>query len=769
MDSAAYLGIDLGSTTLKAVLLSADGQVLDSLYRRAQARADAGLECAGACQACGRCNLGAVAKIMDDFLAQTCITRDDIARTVITGSQVVDDLARFVHFDAAVSEVSAHITAATHYHPGCRAVLDVGGQDSKAMLYDDDMSIWVSKMSGVCAAGTGAFLDSVAVRLNVPVEDMARQANHDSTLNLSSVCAVLSATSVNKFKNRYPLGDVIAAACRAQARTIVSGVGDLFLDYDGAIVFQGGVASNRAVAYYLQVILGNHVLIPERNQLMGALGAAYIARDGSASPPAKVLEDAVAPEVGCEEITPEPPQIIALSTDRRSAHRLLNSLDALLVDAPPRRKPDVPPPHSVPYSVPPARRSVAMRTRLTRQEFLANSNAPLVWRNLFFPAEILNALGVRMLTMETYAALRARNAKKLRSLFDRAARKGFASETCSFLRVLEGDDQLPKPDFVVGTSAPCQQGERILGDLARDLGCLDRYHLLHTPIHQDARSVETIAAGLEAAVAHLERALGIRMDAGRLQEACVLSNAAREYAIQCNQLRLTSPPLIRGSEAILFANIFSQLWGKKELVDLQRTLLEELSQARQSVPQEIGVEDTHRLVWLHLPPFYSSRLMDFVEQTCQAPVVFEEVNFVGWSPLDPNDPYRSLAQKLLTVGFLDPEFRASQIRQCAPDARVTGFVLYNHMFGRCSMADSCFAKRLRSELKKINMPLLVLDGDCLDETIDPCSTNTKVRAFIEALNVRKYGSLFGQANGVRAQSARPPVPDFRLQTASRSA
>ena len=72
---------------------------------------------------------------------------------------------------------------------------------------------------------------------------------------------------------------MVAAACRAQARTIVSGVGSLFLDYEGAIVFQGGVASNRAVAHYLQTITGNRILIPEFSQVMGALGAAQVARD----------------------------------------------------------------------------------------------------------------------------------------------------------------------------------------------------------------------------------------------------------------------------------------------------------------------------------------------------------------------------------------------------------------------------------------------------------------------------------------------------------
>ncbi len=476
MNRPLFLGIDLGSTTLKAALLSVNGDLIHSLYERTQPQSPLGSECSGTCLACGKCNLGAVAKTLDGFLADAEVNRDDVAQTIATGSQVVEELLRFVYFDGSVSEVSAHIAAATHDYPDCRAVLDVGGQDSKAMLFDEDMQIWVSKMSGLCAAGTGAFLDSVAAKLNVPVEQLDRHVDYDSSLQLSSVCAVLSATSVNKFKNRHPLGAVIAAACRAQARTIISGVGDLLLNYEGPIVFQGGVASNRAVAHYLEAITGNRILIPERNAVMGALGAARIARD-----------------------TWQRGVVSSLGAGRRRA------------------------PHGPSRRIAPQnffgsfKKSVAARTHLTRREFLSNRDAPLVWRNLFFPAEILNALGVRMLTLETYAALRARNGKALRTMFDRAARKGFAAETCSFLRVLEGDDRLPKPDFVVGTSEPCQQGERVFADLVRDLGCPDRYHLLHTPIRQDQSSIESIAAGLEASVAHLERSLGIKLDPGRAQ------------------------------------------------------------------------------------------------------------------------------------------------------------------------------------------------------------------------------------------------------------
>ena len=770
MGRELFLGVDVGSTTLKAVVLDVDGTIVHTLYRRTKAQPQAAQACVGACQICGKCNLGAVSKTLGESLEAAGIARADVARTAVTGSQVVDDFSRFVHYDLFVSEVSAHVAGARHFYPDCRAVLDVGGQDSKAMRFNARMQMWTSKMSGICAAGTGAFLDAVAAKLNVPVEEMAGHVDYGSTLQVSSVCAVLSATSVNKFKNRYPLGAVIAAACRAQARTIVSGVGELFQDYEGEIIFQGGVASNRAVAEFLGQITGNRILVPEVHQVMGALGAARIARDAALLGHEFIERDKLTCEAQYDEPAPSGAEAARSEADRVSAGTFNDGRRAVCLEADRPSAPASVGLQEAPVSLGPWRRtngsakgrrngssngdrprraarpvreSAAMRTRLTRREFFAKGSAPLVWRNLFFPPEILNALGVRMLTLETYAALRARGGKRLQEMFDRAACKGFAAETCSFLRVLEGDDRLPKPQFVVSTSEPCQQAERVLADLVRDLGCSDRYHLVHTPIHHDEASVEAIAAGLQAAVARLEWTLDIKMDPGRLAQACEWSNQAREIAIRLNELRFTSPPLLRGSEAVLFGTIFSQLWGKRELVDLHQRLFEELLEAKEIVQREMSVEDTHRLVWLHLPPFYGSRLMDFIELTCNAPIVFEEVNFVGWEPLDPAEPYRSLARKLLTVGFLDPEFRVTQMRKYAPQAKINGFLLYNHMFGRCSMADSCFTKHLRDELQEINIPLLVLDGDCLDEATDPCSTYTKVRAFIEALCVKKYGSIFG--------------------------
>ncbi len=689
-NTSFYLGIDIGSTTFKAVVMTDSGRVVHSTYQRTKPVESGHLSCSGRCSSCGQCNMGAIKKTVADFLKDSGLSERDIACTVVTGSQIVEETKRFIPYDFQVSEVSAHVAGAKHYYPDVDAIIDCGGQDSKCMVYNPQMGMWVSMMSGVCAAGTGSYLDSVAGKLGVPVEEMASKVNYDADTEFSSVCAVLSATSINKFKNRIPIGDLLAGACRAQARTILNGVGQLLLHQPGKrILFQGGVASNRAVAYFLKEITGCEIIIPEFHNVMGALGAACLARQFS---------------------------------------QLKGKLAVQKVEYEPTKQ-----------------KSVAMRVNNTKREFLSrNKSKPLVWRNLFFPTEILNAFDARILTLETYAALFGRNVKRVKNALDHAARKGFDQQTCSFLRILEGVS-LEKPAFAVSTSQPCQQGERIFADLAREYDFEDRFFSLHTPINITcANAVEQIADGLQQSVYLMEKALGKKLDPGKLAEACELSNQAAEYSKKCNELRWTSPPLIRGSEAVYNAVIFSQLWGKKELVDMQKLYYEELLQKKEWAEKRYHIDDTHRLLWLHLPPFYDTKHLDYIETTYNAPIIFEETNYVGWELLNPMDPFRSLAKKLLTTGFLDPKLRVKYVRELASIAKLTGCILYTHGFGRCSLADRPFNKLLREELEAIGLPMLALEGDCMDASIDPCSTSTRIASFIEALNLKKYGNLFGK-------------------------
>ena len=685
-----YLGIDIGSTTYKAVILSQGGKVLATTYQRTQPVDSGRLACTGRCSGCGNCSMGAVRKTTDDFLKKAGFTFKDMAATVVTGSQIVDDTNRFIPFDFQVSEVSAHVAGAKFFYPNVDAIIDCGGQDSKCMVFNPKMDLWTSMMSGVCAAGTGSYLDSVAAKLGVPVEEIAGKVNYDSTTEFSSVCAVLSATSINKFKNRIPIGDLLAGACRAQARTILNSVGQLLLHRPGRrILFQGGVASNGAVAHYLRELTGSDIVIPEHHQVMGALGAACLARDYA----------------------------------------------GLRKDGAGRGK--------VQYE-PSRGKSVRLRVTSTKRDFFSTDKSkPLVWRNLFFPTEILNAMDCRIRTLETYAALFGRKADKVKEALGRAAQKGFDGQTCSFLRMLEGME-LEKPDYVVSTMQPCQQAERVFADLVRELDIPDRLYSLQTPINGHSRNaVEMMADGLAESVSLMEKAFGRKLDPARLEEACRLSNEAAALAKKCAHLRFTSPPLVRGSEAIYNAVVFSQLWGTQDLVDIQQAYYEELLAKKEWAEKRYALGDTHRLLWLHLPPFYDSKHLDFVEKTCNAPIVFEETNFVAWEPLDPKDPYRSLAKKLLQSGFLDPSLRVEYVKKAIPAGQFNGVILYTHGFGRCSLADRAFSKQLRETLDAVGVPLLALEGDCMDASIDPCSTVTKIASFVEALNFKRYGNIFG--------------------------
>ena len=687
-----YLGIDIGSTTFKAVLLSEDGKVLRSVYKRTQPVESGKVACTGHCNACGRCSGGAVKRLALEFLKVAGTSFDQIAAIVVTGSQIVEDTKKFIPYDFQVSEVTAHVAGAKFLHPDVDAIIDCGGQDSKCMVYNPPMNLWTSMMSGVCAAGTGSFLDSVAQKLGVPIEEVADRVNYDSKTEFSSVCAVLSATSINKFKNRVPIGDLLAGACKAQARTILNSVGQLLYNAPGRkILFQGGVAFNKAVAYFLGKLTGSEIVIPQYHEVMGALGAAVLARQ---------LE----------------------------GFKASGKLDLAKVEYEPTRG-----------------KSVLLRIKSTKHDFFSkDATKPLVWRNLFFPTEILNAMDCRVRTLETYAALFGRRADKVKEALGRAAQKGFDGQTCSFLRMLEGME-LDRPDFIVSTVQPCQQAERVFADLAREYKITDRLYSLQTPINAQTRNaVEMMADGLAEAVSRMEKAFGRKMDPARLEEACVLSNEAAALAKKCQELRFTSPPLVRGSEAIYNAIVFSQLWGRQDLVDIQKAYYEELLAKKEWAEKRYSIDDTHRLLWLHLPPFYDTRHLDFIETTCNAPIVFEETNFVGWEPLDPKDPYRSLAKKLLQSGFLDPDLRVDYVRRAVPAGKFNGVILYTHGFGRCSLADRALSKQLRETLDAINVPLLALEGDCMDASIDPCSTVTKISSFVEALNVNRYGNIFGK-------------------------
>ncbi len=142
-----YLGIDIGSTTFKAVVLTANKEILHETYQRTKPMESGHLACTGKCTSCGRCNMGAIKKTVETFLAEVNLKFEDMACIGVTGSQIVEDTRKFIPFDFQISEVSAHVTGAKHFVPDADAIIDCGGQDSKCMVYDPVMDMRLSMMS----------------------------------------------------------------------------------------------------------------------------------------------------------------------------------------------------------------------------------------------------------------------------------------------------------------------------------------------------------------------------------------------------------------------------------------------------------------------------------------------------------------------------------------------------------------------------------------------------------------------------------------------
>lgn len=173
------------------------------------------------------------------------------------------------------TEIACHSRAAHHFFPRRITVVDVGGQDNKIIHVDAEGQRDSFKMNRKCAAGTGAFLEEVAQRMDVPldkIDSLARQASH--TVHMGSYCTVFTKTEIlAHLRAGEKVPDIVAGLIESVVKRIIE------MDpLSGEVVLTGGVvAHNPVMAEMLAQILGHSVQILPHAQLAGAFGAALFA------------------------------------------------------------------------------------------------------------------------------------------------------------------------------------------------------------------------------------------------------------------------------------------------------------------------------------------------------------------------------------------------------------------------------------------------------------------------------------------------------------
>ena len=198
--------------------------------------------------------------------------REDITQIISTGYG--RKMCAIAH--KKVTEITCHAAGAAKMTHGARTLLDIGGQDSKVILMEADGKVKDFLMNDKCAAGTGRFLQNMAVLLEYSLEDFAEISRDTEPQPITNMCTVFAETEVISLlargvpKSSIALGLLEAAASRAAAM-----VGRL--SSEGALAFTGGAALNPLLAELIAKHSGREVLIPPQPQFAGAFGAALIA------------------------------------------------------------------------------------------------------------------------------------------------------------------------------------------------------------------------------------------------------------------------------------------------------------------------------------------------------------------------------------------------------------------------------------------------------------------------------------------------------------
>ena len=183
-------------------------------------------------------------------------------------------------FDAStVTEIKAHARGARSVFPEARAVLDIGGQDSKVIALAENGRVMKFEMNDRCAAGTGKFMEIMARTLGYTIEAFGREALlAENDVNISSMCTVFAESEVTSFIAKGQDRREIALGLHSSICRRVMGMVHR-VSTGGDIVFTGGVAKNPCMQFLLGKNMARRILLPEDPQLIGALGAALLASE----------------------------------------------------------------------------------------------------------------------------------------------------------------------------------------------------------------------------------------------------------------------------------------------------------------------------------------------------------------------------------------------------------------------------------------------------------------------------------------------------------
>jgi (R)-2-hydroxyacyl-CoA dehydratese activating ATPase len=273
-------GVDVGSTQTKAIIIDERGAVAG------RALIDTGANVVLAAETA-----------YVQALADARIQEEEVGYVVGTGY----GRYRVTFGNTQVTEISCHGRGAVHLFPGTRTVVDMGGQDTKAIRIGPTGDIVDFCMNDKCAAGTGRFLGAVASALDIPLQDLGVIAlQSDKPVKITTTCTVFAESEVLSWLGRgKKVEDILLGIHRSMVSRSVGLMRRVGIERE--VTFTGGVTRNVGMVRGLNEALGFDVNVSDEAHFMGAIGAALFARDhivGSREESGKTEGRRLKPETG---------------------------------------------------------------------------------------------------------------------------------------------------------------------------------------------------------------------------------------------------------------------------------------------------------------------------------------------------------------------------------------------------------------------------------------------------------------------------------------
>ena len=252
-----YAGVDVGSLGTKGVIIK-DGQIAGTAITRSHLNSEEG-----------------GLAVLAEALKNAGLERSDVTHIVSTGYGRISA----TYASKTVTEITCHAKGANYLFPNVRTIIDIGGQDCKAIRVDGDGSVADFAMNDKCAAGTGRFLEVMAGLFNVPIATLGELSlEADSVVPMSSTCTVFVESETISLLARGEKPQNIQAGIH---HSIAQRIAGLFarVGIVSDVYFSGGVAKNKGMRKALEEVLKVKIVEPVFDpQLTGALGAAAFAQ-----------------------------------------------------------------------------------------------------------------------------------------------------------------------------------------------------------------------------------------------------------------------------------------------------------------------------------------------------------------------------------------------------------------------------------------------------------------------------------------------------------